>query len=310
MSEFASRDHDKQRYIGDTSSPGRWLISVARILAIRARHSGLLALHHASVIVTWTLNLDFQGRDIITNDLIATLAMPIIAAFHALCIAFGHANPPPIALTPNQALDLERIKLMAAVDAPLRVCAVFGTGGLVLLGIANLRATQVRAHSVGIVILWTHHAGVFCNLHRLLGNYQVGPDFYVWALIMVPIVGYIAVALPLTLLLVIIGSFLRRVGLRRWRVLTDSSKGRLSWPHFPIILIFLLSVVLTSWVISACIRPSKGVIQGSNSAYWLSMILWPESGSSLADLDLSVSLGIGVIAFSFSVWDAVKSRRG
>lgn len=84
-----------------------------------------------SVLVTWTANPRSRRKDTITNDFIATLALPIISTMHLLHQIRTSAHSVRSILTSQ---DLDSLQSAAAIEAPLNVCETFSAAVLVLFG--------------------------------------------------------------------------------------------------------------------------------------------------------------------------------
>ncbi|KAG5795435.1 hypothetical protein H9Q74_014452, partial [Fusarium xylarioides] len=76
----------------------------------------------ASVFTSWTINPVTKRVDSITNDTIAALTLPVVAAADALYQLAKHDRPdrPRLLLSDSP----EDIQLVAALEAPLAICEV------------------------------------------------------------------------------------------------------------------------------------------------------------------------------------------
>ncbi|RBA18791.1 hypothetical protein FPRO05_10439 [Fusarium proliferatum] len=77
----------------------------------------------ASVFISWTINPATERLDSITNDTIAALTLPVVAAVDALYQLAKHDLPdrPRLLLSDSP----EDIQLVAALEAPLAICEVY-----------------------------------------------------------------------------------------------------------------------------------------------------------------------------------------
>ncbi|KAF5969256.1 hypothetical protein FCOIX_10974 [Fusarium coicis] len=77
----------------------------------------------ASVFTSWTINPDTKRLDSITNDTIAALTLPVVAAADALYQLAKYDRPdrPRLLLSDSP----EDIQLVAALEAPLAICEVY-----------------------------------------------------------------------------------------------------------------------------------------------------------------------------------------
>lgn len=103
----------------------------------------------ASVFATWTLNVDSRRKDSITNDFIAALALPTIAAVHFFYLLFFSVHSTGSLVFTNT--EPEVISYAAAAEAPLNVCETFAAAALALFSIAAFRGHSRR--SVCILII-------------------------------------------------------------------------------------------------------------------------------------------------------------
>lgn len=96
----------------------------------------------ASVFVTWTLNVDSRRRDSITNDFIAALSFPAIAAGHFFYLLFFADHSTGSLVFTNT--EPEKISYAAAAEAPINVCETFAAAALALFAIAAFRGHSRR----------------------------------------------------------------------------------------------------------------------------------------------------------------------
>lgn len=85
-----------------------------------------------SVLTTWCLNAEYRRKDSISADLVAVLAVPGVAAGHAIyMLFFGSSNHESIVHLFTSA-DPEVVKHAAAAEAALDVCETFSAIALLL----------------------------------------------------------------------------------------------------------------------------------------------------------------------------------
>jgi hypothetical protein len=102
----------------------------------------------ASVLVAWTADARAKNRDTITNDLLATLTLPVIASLYLLFRV--HQFPGTIEdLITNRAEGT--LQCSAAIEAPLNVCETYLALAITLVGIAKWYGHRKRALCAFIV---------------------------------------------------------------------------------------------------------------------------------------------------------------
>jgi hypothetical protein len=103
-----------------------------------------------SVMVSWTLHPKHAKRDTITNDFIAALSLPLVAAAHFIHQIYQHTSQGSIQhLFTN--LERDNVRNVAAIEAPLTVCEDFITWGAILFLLAA-RKRQWRRASLALVV--------------------------------------------------------------------------------------------------------------------------------------------------------------
>ncbi|KAG4284303.1 hypothetical protein FPRO06_08682 [Fusarium proliferatum] len=104
----------------------------------------------ASVFISWTINPATERLDSITNDTIAALTLPVVAAVDALYQLAKHDLPdrPRLLLSDSP----EDIQLVAALEAPLAICEVYVVLAIFLHSAASRRYQWKR---VGCITLST-----------------------------------------------------------------------------------------------------------------------------------------------------------
>jgi hypothetical protein len=112
----------------------------------------------ASVFVTWTLNIKSRRCGSITNDFIAALSMPAVAAGHVFYLLFTAQRPVQLgeySLPDQSDLFTNALPIVAryaaSVEAPLNVCETFAAAALALIPIAGLARQTWRAVCVLVV---------------------------------------------------------------------------------------------------------------------------------------------------------------
>jgi hypothetical protein len=93
----------------------------ARLFPLRSGEPHLLILPHLLVLVSWTINPYCARKDSVTNDLIAVLTIPVVAAAHF----FYQVRRRPDIKWVLASLDESDVLLLASLEAPLTVCEDF-----------------------------------------------------------------------------------------------------------------------------------------------------------------------------------------
>ncbi|KAF5566598.1 hypothetical protein FNAPI_1058 [Fusarium napiforme] len=150
-----------------------------------------------SVLTTWCLNAEYRRKDSISADLVAVLAVPGVAAGHAIyMLFFGGLNYESIVHLFTSA-DSEVVKHAAAAEAALDVCETFSAIALLLVFVSmfygHLRRT-LAVVAVGLLafstetVVFTQRRGVSVpdtNLTR--------PFIFNFFVVMVSLVVFVAV---------------------------------------------------------------------------------------------------------------------
>ncbi|KAF4499920.1 hypothetical protein FAGAP_3921 [Fusarium agapanthi] len=119
-----------------------------------------------SVLTTWCLNTEYRRKDSISADLVVVLAVPSVAAGHAIyMLFFGYSNHESI-LHLFTSADLEVVKHAAAAEAALDVCETFSAIAVLLVFVSmffgHLRRT-LAVITVGLLAFSTE-AVVFMQM--------------------------------------------------------------------------------------------------------------------------------------------------
>ncbi|KAM0231986.1 hypothetical protein ACHAP5_010879 [Fusarium lateritium] len=105
----------------------------------------------ASVLNTWCLNTEYRRKDSISADFVVVLALPGIAAGHAIyMLFFDHANHESIQHLFTSA-DTEVLKHAAAAEAALDVCETFSAIAVLLVFVSMFFGHLKRTLAVATV---------------------------------------------------------------------------------------------------------------------------------------------------------------
>lgn len=103
-----------------------------------------------SVVIAWTLNPSSRRKDVISNDLIAVLSYPTIAAIHMLYETFCITKLWPERPSTE---DVKTLRASATVAATLVICETFGILVLALLACTEHRRQHRRFFTVILSIM-------------------------------------------------------------------------------------------------------------------------------------------------------------
>ena len=117
----------------------------------------------ASVFVSWTLNKKTRKKDTITNDFIAVLTLPTVAAGHLIYQIISYTGDRSTILTTQ---DPELLPRVAAMEASLNICETFAALALTLFAIAAFKfhiGRCITVATVGLVCFGTESALFFIS---------------------------------------------------------------------------------------------------------------------------------------------------
>ncbi|KAK3385368.1 hypothetical protein B0H63DRAFT_472800 [Podospora didyma] len=275
----------------------------------------------ASVLVSWTLNPVCRRKDSISNDYMAALTLPLIAAVH-----FFHQNityeGPDGDRRPLTKWYPEAVKFGAAVEAPMAVCEVFTVLGLALFGIAAwnrlprrataaLLVTQVCA-STGLALLVLYTAA-----HPRTFNYYrcYNANFAVSAAILGSLMSlhggayFMETATGHIILRLLVPTHLRGTWGGRNRRDTDSSWE--TWRRQPGRISGALAAGSVAILGFVTLYIKYHVNQAYKPMYTRTMGLKfiPHSSASAGDLDQVAAILGGVVTLGLSIRDSIRERR-
>jgi len=280
-----------------------------------------------SVVVTWTFHPDHAHHDTITNDLVVAVAMPAIATAHFLYQLYHLTRSGSTALdVPLLASsDLEDMRIVAALEAPLAVCDAFVWLALVLFSLAARRGQQRRAVLVltaGLVafslelVLFVQFPGIpasAANLARpFIFQFGLPLAMATWWLSVLTAFFFAELGTTWWLVGVVAMVLVRWFGGSssgaRW---AESRSGRARSLSG-----LMAAVSIPLWAVFFGLLKFGSF--GNTPYYGLYLLsasptpnirLLPKTLALLTDLDQAVALGFGVTALCFSVYDALKARR-
>ncbi|KAF4443503.1 hypothetical protein FACUT_1320 [Fusarium acutatum] len=264
----------------------------------------------ASVFTSWTINPVTKRLDSITNDTIAALTLPVVAAADALYQLAKYDRPDrPRWLLSHSPED---IQLVAALEAPLAICEVYVVLGIFLHSAASRRYQWKRVGCVTLATLlcFSPQLVIFFTCPDLPVSTSpfARPFLFNFVLALGFASGIMAimtgVSIVRTVIIAVYGG--AKPSSTEGQARPKERRSRFeTWSN-------ILAAVLIPIIISTIkygfigntqyyhgyLRPDHTVIRFT-----------PKSNASLTDLDQIVALAGGAFTLLFSIYDAAKGWR-
>ncbi|KAF5230533.1 hypothetical protein FANTH_13805 [Fusarium anthophilum] len=231
----------------------------------------------ASVFTSWTINPVTKRLDSITNDTIAALTLPVVAAADALYQLVKHDRPdrPRLLLSDSP----EDIQLAAALEAPLAICEFYLVIFFTYPDLPVSRSTFARP---------------------FLFNFVLELGF---------ISGIMAIMTGVSIIRTAVVTVYRRAKPSSTEDQERPKERRSGFEKW--------SNIFASVLIASIISVIKYGFAGNTMAFAADVLgyqtrmirFMPKSNVSLTDLDQVVALAGGAFTFLFSIYDAVKGWR-
>ncbi|KAF4338639.1 acetyl hydrolase [Fusarium beomiforme] len=260
----------------------------------------------ASVFISWTINPSTKRSGSITNDLIAALTLPVVAAADALYQLAKYDRPDRPRLL--QSHLPEDIQLVAALEAPLAICEVYVVLAMFLHSTASRKYQWKRMALIAVstIICFSPELVVFFSYPHLSVSMSAfaRPFLFNFVLALGFISGIMAIMTGISLI--------RTAVVALYRKASPPSNGRQHLTTFE-----NRSNLLAGILIALVITTVKSGYAG-NTQYFAAQILGihtrilrfaPQSNVPITDLDQIVALAGGVITLLFSIYDAAKVWR-
>ncbi|KAK4224811.1 hypothetical protein QBC38DRAFT_285751 [Podospora fimiseda] len=290
-----------------------------------------------SVFVSWTLNNKSRKQDSITNDFIAALIMPTVAASHAFYLLL---HRPTDDLFTNMSPDATRYA--ASIEAPLNVCETFSVAALALFAIARYKRHSWRATCILVVGLFAFSSEITVFIltrtqqRNLPSDSNLSrPFLFNFSRIMVFIVVFVGASLFLVILLEIADAMSLRCNnteeieayystsagqelmnlsfeeLVRRRLDGHMNKLAQSEGYLMKFVVHLLSVAMVPLSGGMTLATATGMLQMTTylaTQRWGERLLFfiPKSPVKITELDQAVALSGGIFTLGFSLWDAYR----
>ncbi|KAK4167965.1 hypothetical protein QBC43DRAFT_126317 [Cladorrhinum sp. PSN259] len=293
-----------------------------------------------SVFVTWCLNTEHRHKDSISTDLIFALAVPSVAAGHALYLilissdADGHETVQELFTSSDPRI----VQHAAAAEAALNVCETFAAAAVLLVFISIVRGHLKRAFAVVIVgllafstetvvFIQTRGSGVSAsNLSR--------PFLFNFSEAMASILAFLGVWLFLFIMAILwfpnrttadqpgdlhfnielANAAERGFGvmlLGRERMVRQDLNVRENWRLRSLTFTSSFFLPFSFGVIMFTKTRTLGPTEFMSSVRFTARLPFfvPKSTSSITELDQMVTLCIGFTALIFNFWQAFKSQK-
>jgi hypothetical protein len=265
----------------------------------------------ASVFISWTINPVTKRSDSITNDLIAALTLPVVAAADALYQLAKYDRPdrPRLLLSHSP----EDIQLVAALEAPLAICEVYVVLAIFLHSAASrtYQWKRVGFVTVSTLLCFSPQLVIFFTYPDLPVSRSTfaRPFLFNFVLALGFISGIMAIMTGVSIIRTVVVTVYRKAKppSSEGQDLLKERRSRFEkWSN-------ILAAVLIASIISMVKYGFVG-----NTQYFAGRVLGyqtrimrftPKSNVSLTDLDQIVALAGGGITLLFSVYDAAKGWR-
>ncbi|KAF5667391.1 hypothetical protein FCIRC_9936 [Fusarium circinatum] len=265
----------------------------------------------ASVFISWTLNPVTKRLDSITNDTIAALTLPVVAAADALyqLVKYDRPDRPRLLLSDSP----EDIQLAAALEAPLAICEFYVVLAIFLHSAAWRRYQWKRLGCVAVstFLCFSPQLVIFFTYPDLPVSRSTFARPFLFNFVLE--LGFISGIMAIMTGVLIV----RTVIVAMYRTAKPSStedqerpkerrSGFEKWSNiFASVLIAGIISVVKYGFVGNTMAFAAGVL-----GYQTRMIRFmPKSNVSLTDLDQVVALAGGAFTFLFSIYDAVKGWR-
>lgn len=265
----------------------------------------------ASVFISWTINPATERLDSITNDTIAALTLPVVAAVDALYQLAKHDLPdrPRLLLSDSP----EDIQLVAALEAPLAICEVYVVLAIFLHSAASRRYQWKRVGCITLstLLCFSPQLAIFFTYPDLPDSRSTfaRPFLFNFVLTLGFISGIMAIMTGVSIIRTVVVTMYRRAKPPSTED-QDVSKERRSrfekWSDiFAQVLIASIISIVKYGFVGNTMAFAAGVL-----GYQTRMIRFmPKSNVSLTDLDQIVALAGGEFTLLFSIYDAAKGWR-
>ncbi|KAF4958482.1 hypothetical protein FGADI_2406 [Fusarium gaditjirri] len=265
----------------------------------------------ASVFISWTINPATKRLDSFTNDTIAALTLPVVAAADALYQLAKYDRPdrPRLLLSHSP----EDIQLVAALEAPLAICEVYVALAIFLHSAASRRYQWKRVGCITLstLLCFSPQLVIFFTYPDLSVSSSTfaRPFLFNFALALGFISGFMAIMTGVSIVRTIVVTMYRRARPSNGEGQEPPKDRRTGFEKW--------SSILAAVLIASIISIVKYGFVG-NTQYFAGRVLGyqtrmnrfsPKSNVSLMELDQIVALAGGAFTLLFSMYDAAKSWR-
>ncbi|KAH8897662.1 hypothetical protein GQ53DRAFT_712101 [Thozetella sp. PMI_491] len=270
----------------------------------------------ASVLANWILNVESRKQDAITNDLIAALTLPAVAAAHLI---YQLQSLPGSATDFFTSSDESVVQAVAAIEAPLTVCETFSAFALILFPVAAYASHYKQCICVLVVgllsfstevILFAKAFGVTAaasNLARpYIFNFAWGIAL-VLAFLFVSLTGYLGIWAFGPAPRIQDPSIEQNADLKmRYKYLHRQKQSM----HFSL----MTSAFMAPLSIVFSAASGVGALEATGYQSYLAparrlTFFIPVSLTSISDLDQAVAIGAGALTLGVSLYEAFQAAR-
>ncbi|KAJ5692272.1 hypothetical protein N7462_001695 [Penicillium macrosclerotiorum] len=272
--------------------------------------TGCWLLTTLSVFITWTLNIRSRSKDTITNDFIATVSLPAVAAGH-LIYEISNSPWPVTQLLTSKEEQIDQAS--AAVEAPLTICETYIAFALVFAAIASRNGHHRRFLVVLIVGLLSFSTEIL--LFAQSANTRISTLNFVrpfifnfaWGMAL----AFVFLIFTAIVFLVCMFGFPLPPGQSAEDPMVREYKAELR----AMMASGLVTMLSLPVLLLASLSSATGIFGATDYGASISNLptkaffFIPKSSSSITDLDQAFALAAGLLTLVFSLRAAYKSRR-
>jgi hypothetical protein len=293
---------------GTTENLNRWAL-VSSLYGPGTFWSWLIIV--ASVFTSWTINPVTKRLDSITNDTIAALTLPVVAAVDALYQLAKYDRPdrPRLLLSDSP----EDIQLVAALEAPLAICEVYVVLAIFLHSAASRRYQWKRVGCVTLstLLCFSPQLVIFFTYPDLPVSRSTfaRPFLFNFVIALGFISGIMAIMTGVSIVRTAVVTVYRRAKPSSSEDQEKPKERRSGFEKWANIFAAVLIASVISFVKYGFVGNTTAFAMGMLGYQTRMIRFMPKSNVSLTDLDQIVALAGGGFTLLFSIYDAVKGWR-
>ncbi|KAG9499683.1 hypothetical protein J7337_008142 [Fusarium musae] len=265
----------------------------------------------ASVFTSWTVNPITKRLDSITNDTIAALTLPVVAAVDALYQLAKYDRPdrPRLLLSDSP----EDIQLVAALEAPLAICEVYVVLAIFLHSAASRRHQWKRVGCVTLstVLCFSPQLVIFFTYPDLPVSRSTfaRPFLFNFVIALGFISGIMAIMTGVSIVRTVVVTVYRRAKPSSSEDQEKPLERRSGFEKWSNIFAAVLIASIISFVKYGFVGNTMAFAMGVLGYQTRMIRFMPKSNVCLTDLDQIVALAGGAFTLLFSIYDAAKGWR-